>query len=61
VKDREINKLAEVIVSLKDSPSLLHAMEKNSESVLQDFSINTLALKFSSVLKEEIMKKAKDG
>jgi glycosyltransferase involved in cell wall biosynthesis len=57
VKDGEIDKLVDGILSLKNSPLLIHSMEENSHSVLQDFSVDTLASKFNDVLKEEIMRK----
>lgn len=57
VKDREIDKLVAGILSLKNSPSLIHSMEQNSHVVLKEFSLSTLASKFNHVLKEEIMKK----
>jgi len=56
VKNGEIRKLAEGLVTLRNSPSLLQMMEENSKSVLQEFSVDALALKFNSVLKQEIMK-----
>ena len=59
VNDGEIDKLVDGILSLKNSPSLIHSMEQNSHAVLQGFSLNTLALKFNHVLKKEIMKKKK--
>jgi len=57
VNDREIDKLVDGILSLKNSPSLIHSMEQNSHAVLQEFSLNNLASKFNKVLKEEIIKK----
>ncbi len=60
VKDREIDKLVGAILTLKNSPSLIHSMEQNSHAVLHKFSLNTLASKFNQVLKKEIMKKEKE-
>lgn len=57
VKDGEIDKLVDVILSLKNSPSLVSSMEQNSHALLQEFSISTLASKFNDVLNEEILKK----
>jgi glycosyltransferase involved in cell wall biosynthesis len=57
VKDGEIDKLAAVILSIKNSPALMHSMQENSHIVLKDFSLDNLALKFKNVLKEQIMKK----
>lgn len=57
VKDGEIDKLVDVILSLKNSPSLVSLMEQNSHALLQEFSISTLASKFNDVLNEEILKK----
>jgi glycosyltransferase involved in cell wall biosynthesis len=59
VKAGEIDKLVDGILSLKNSPSLIQSMKENSHSVLQEFSLNTLASKFNDVLKEAIMKKKK--
>src|SRR4029078_4698724 len=57
VKDGEIDKLVDVILSLKNSPTLVSSMEQNSHALLQEFSISTLASKFNDVLNEEILKK----
>jgi hypothetical protein len=57
VEHGEIDKLVDAILSLKNSPSLIQSMTDNSRYVLQEFSLNTLALKFNDVLKQEIMKK----
>jgi len=60
VKDKEIDKLVDGILSLKNSPSLISSMEHNSHAVLQEFSLNNLASKFNKVLKKEIMSKEKE-
>ena len=57
VKDGEIDKLVDAILSLKNSPSLIQSMEQNSYAVLRDFSLDNLASKFNDVLKKEIMQK----
>jgi glycosyltransferase involved in cell wall biosynthesis len=59
VKDKEIDKLVDGILSLKNSPSLISSMEHNSYAVLQEFSLNNLASKLNKVLNEEIMRKEK--
>jgi glycosyltransferase involved in cell wall biosynthesis len=57
VKDGEINKLVDIILRLKNSPSLMDSMERNSRNILQQFSLDNLASKFSNVLKNEISKR----
>jgi len=54
VKDGEIDKLVDTIVYLKDSPLLLKSMEKNTDPVLQMFSLDTLASKLKEVLKKRL-------
>jgi len=54
VKDGEIDKLVDTIVYLKDSPLMLKSMEKNTDPVLQMFSLDTLASKLKEVLKKRL-------
>lgn len=54
VKDGEIDKLVDTILYLKDSPLLLKSMEKNTDPVLQMFSLDTLASKLKKVLKKRL-------
>lgn len=54
VRDGEIDKLVDTILTLKNSPSLIQAMEKNTHAVLELFSPDALALGLSDVLKKEI-------
>jgi glycosyltransferase involved in cell wall biosynthesis len=54
VTDGEIDKLVDTILTLKNSPSLIQAMEKNTHAVLELFSLDTLALRLNDVLKKEI-------
>ena len=54
VRDGEIDKLVDTILTLKNSPSLIQAMEKNTHAVLELFSLDALALGLSDVLKKEI-------
>jgi glycosyltransferase involved in cell wall biosynthesis len=56
VMDGDIDRLADVIMSLKNSPSLVSSMQKNSISVLQSFSLDSLASDFSTVLKNQMNK-----
>jgi putative colanic acid biosynthesis glycosyltransferase WcaI len=56
VMDGEIDKLAEGIMSLKNSPSLVSSMQKNSISVLQSYSLDSLASDFSFVIKNKMKK-----
>jgi glycosyltransferase involved in cell wall biosynthesis len=57
VKDGEIYKLVDTIIYLKDSPLLLKCMEKNTNGVLQMFSLDTLATKLKEVLKKRLGKR----
>jgi glycosyltransferase involved in cell wall biosynthesis len=57
VKDGEIDKLVDEILTLKNSPSLLQSMEENTDTVLQLFSLDTLAYKLNNVLKKEVKRK----
>jgi glycosyltransferase involved in cell wall biosynthesis len=50
----DINKLASIIKSMKDSPSLMQTIERNSAFTLQKFSIDTISSKFSDILKKEM-------
>jgi colanic acid biosynthesis glycosyl transferase WcaI len=53
VMDGEIDRLADGIMSLKNSPSLVSSMQKNSISVLQSFSLDSLASAFGIMLKNK--------
>ena len=57
VENGQIDKLSDAILTLKNSPSLIHTMERNSKNVLQFFSLDTLALKLNEALKNEIVRK----
>ena len=57
VENGQIDKLSDAILTLKNSPSLIHTMERNSKNVLQFFSLDTLALKLNDALKYEIVRK----
>jgi glycosyltransferase involved in cell wall biosynthesis len=54
VMDGETDKLAEGIMSLKNSPSLVSSMQRNSISVLQSYSLDALASDFSFVIKNKM-------
>jgi len=56
VPDGKIDRIAEVIISIKNSPSLVSSMQKNSMSVLQRFSLDSLAMDFNIVLKSKMKK-----
>ena len=60
VKDGETDKLVQGILTLKNSPSLIQSMEKNSHAVLESFSLDTLASKLGNVLQKEFLRR-KDG
>lgn len=53
VKDGQVNELVGAIITLKNSPSLIQSMEKNTHSVLEFFSLDTLALRLDDALKKE--------
>jgi len=55
LKDGEIDKLVDTIIYLKDSPLLLKCMEKNTNGVLQMFTLDTLASKLEEVLKRRLV------
>jgi glycosyltransferase involved in cell wall biosynthesis len=57
VKDGEIDKLVEIIESLKNSPSLMDSMQKNTHALLQEYSLDHLASKFDNVLKKVIIQR----
>lgn len=57
VNDGEVDKLVDAIVSLKNSPSLVHQMEKNSYAALPLYSLETLATNLDIVLRQEIIRK----
>ena len=58
VKDGQISKLVESILCLKNSPSLINSMKKNSRSLLGVYSLDSLASNFSCVL-ENAMEKSR--
>jgi len=57
VRDGEIDKLVQNIITLKNSPSLVRDMEKNTKPVLDSYSLDSLALKLKYVLNTEITRK----
>jgi glycosyltransferase involved in cell wall biosynthesis len=57
VKDGEIDKLVDAILTLKNSPSLIQNMERNTHYVLEFFSLDTLALRLNDVLKKVAVSK----
>ena len=57
VKDGDVDNLAKVILSMKNSPATVRSMQINSQKVLKDFTLSNLALNFDKALKNEIMKK----
>ena len=57
VKNGDIDNLAEVIVSLKNSPSAIQSMTKNSMKLLQEFTLDNLASKLKIAMAKEIEKK----
>lgn len=59
VKDGEIDKLVEAILSLKNAPSILDLMSQNSAKVLQQFTLDNLAFKLDAILDEEIASRNK--
>jgi len=54
VSDGEIDKVVDAILNLKNSPSLIQSMEKNTDSVLEFFSLYTIASRLNEVLNKEI-------
>lgn len=50
----DISKLASIIKNMKDSPSLMQTIERNSALTLQKFSIDAISSKFSDILKKEM-------
>jgi glycosyltransferase involved in cell wall biosynthesis len=56
LKDGEIDKLVDTIIYLKDSPLLLKSMEKNTNRVLQMFTLDTLASNLKEVLKRRLVR-----
>ena len=59
LNDVGIGKFADVISTLKSSPSLIKSMEHNSLSLLQDYTVDNLAAKFDVVLKKQFSIKNK--
>ena len=53
VTDGQIDKLVDAILFMKYSPTIIDSMEKNAITLLHEFSLDTLASKFSIVLKKE--------
>jgi glycosyltransferase involved in cell wall biosynthesis len=60
VKEGDTDRLADVILTLKNSPSMLNIMADNSEKALQDFTLDTLASKLNIFLKEDIAKRERN-
>lgn len=56
VIDGDINRLKETIITFKNSPSLMHSMQENSRTTLQEYTLDNLASKFNNDLKREIMR-----
>ena len=59
VKDGETDNLIEVILSFKNSPSMVQLMAQNSGKVLADFTLEALASKFAITLINAIKNKKK--
>ena len=59
VKDGETDNLIEVILSFKNSPSMVQLMAQNSGKVLADFTLDALASKFAITLINAIKNKKK--
>ena len=59
VKDGEIDKLVDVILSLSNSPSLIDSMIVNSSELLSSFSLETLSFNFKIALKKQILTRNK--
>jgi hypothetical protein len=59
VKDGEIDKLVDVILSLSNSPSLIDSMIVNSSELLTRFSLETLSFNFKIALKKQILTRNK--
>jgi len=57
VKNGDIDRLVETILSLKNSPSSIQKMTENSARVLREYTLDNLAVKFNIVLKKNIMLK----
>lgn len=54
VSDGQIDEIAKLVVSFKNSKSLISTMEKNSYALLQDYTLDALASQFKTVLEKEI-------
>jgi glycosyltransferase involved in cell wall biosynthesis len=59
VKDGETDRLADMILSLSNSPSLMSSMIQNSKELLPNFTLDSLSFKFNKALQEEIFIKSK--
>ena len=59
VKDGETDNLIEVILSFKNSPSMVQLMAQNSGKVVADFTLDALASKFAITLINAIKNKKK--
>lgn len=59
VKDGETDRLADVILSLSNSPSLISSMILNSKELLPNFTLDSLSFKFNKALQKEIFIKNK--
>lgn len=58
-KGDDIDNIADMILSLKDSPALMDSMAQNSVQVLQKYTLTNLASKFHDALKIEISRRNK--
>jgi glycosyltransferase involved in cell wall biosynthesis len=55
VKDGEIDKLVDVLLSLSNSPSMVDSMIVNSRELISNFTLDRLSFNFNRALKREIL------
>jgi len=55
VKDGEIDRLVNVVLSLSNSPSLIDSMILNSGQLLSNFTLSRLSFNFDKALRKEIL------
>jgi glycosyltransferase involved in cell wall biosynthesis len=55
VKDGEIDKLVDVLLSLSNSPSMVDSMIVNSRELISNFTLDRLSFNFNKALKREIL------
>jgi len=55
VKDGEIDKLVDVLLSLSNSPSMVDSMIVNSRELISNFTLDRLSFNFKRALKREIL------